>query len=386
MKSKKIVMPKWPISTCEEQNAIARVLESNSWWRNEGNETKQFEKEFSEYHQCLGGIAVTNGTVALEVALKSLGIGPGDEVIVPDFTFYSTISAVLAVQAKPILVDVNAETYCIDVRCVENAITERTRAIIAVHIAGNIADIDTLLDICKKNKLFLIEDAAHAHGAEWKGRKAGSFGDVSTFSFQNAKLMTAGEGGIILSNNRNLLEEILLEANCGRAETDTSYNHIRIGTNARLSEVQSAILRVQLSRLQAQTMLRISNYKYLQQKLKEIKGVELQKESKGVSLNPHYMVMFQLNNYSDEINRDFVVANLKSNGFPANRAYKAIHELPIMSKIEKNRWGKGENEKNFCDWNSTMISNNVICLSHVFLLAGKEVIDKFVEVLYDMTK
>lgn len=386
MKSKKIVMPKWPISTCEEQNAIARVLESNSWWRNEGNETKQFEKEFSEYHQCIGGIAVTNGTVALEVALKSLGIGAGDEVIVPDFTFYSTISAVLTVQAKPILVDVNAETYCIDVRCVEKAITERTKAIIAVHIAGNIADVDTLLDICKKYNLYLIEDAAHAHGAEWKGRKAGSFGDVSTFSFQNAKLMTAGEGGILLSNNRNILEEILLETNCGRAETDTSYNHIRIGTNARLSEVQSAILRVQLSRLQAQTMLRISNYKYLHQKLKEIRGIELQEEGKGVSLNPHYMVMFQLNNYSDGINRDSVVANLKSNGFPANRAYRAIHELPIMLKIENNRWGKGGSEKDFCDWNSTMISNNVICLSHVILLAGKEVLDKLVEALRDMTK
>src|SRR5271157_413580 len=194
-KAKHKPFPLWPQYDEKERRALEEVLESRVWWRTPGTRTLEFEEAFASYHGARHGIAVTNGTAALEVTMAALGINHGDEVIVPNFTFVATASAVLFANALPVLVDVDPETYCIDCDLVEAAITPRTKAIIAVHMGGNPADLDRLSKIAKRNRLALIEDSAHAHASEWRGQRVGTFGIAGTFSFQSSKLITAGEGG-----------------------------------------------------------------------------------------------------------------------------------------------------------------------------------------------
>lgn len=378
MDNQNINIPIWPCADEKEESAINRVLQSACWWRNGGTETKKFETEFAKYQDCINGVSVANGTIAIEAALKALDIGSGDEVIVPDFTFYSTVSAVLSVGAVSVIVDVSPETFCIDADEVEAAITDKTKAVIVVHMAGNISDMDRLQEIAKKHNVHLIEDAAHAHGAEWNGKKAGSFGTVGTFSFQNAKLMTAGEGGMITGNDADLLNRLFLEVNCGRAEGDTDYEHVLIGTNARLSEFQGAILRVQLQRLPEQIAVREKNYQYLVQRLETIQGIKVQTVDSGMTRHPHYMIMFYYD--SEQFNgatRMEFIQYLKTCKLPVNRAYKAIHELPIFAMLPENAWRFGGNGIS-CP-HTKDISENVVCLAHNILLGDESLMDYIVE-------
>src|SRR6516162_8320563 len=202
-KAKTKPFPAWPTYDEKERRALGEVLESRIWWRTPGTKTLEFERAFAAFHGARHGVAVTNGTAALEVVMAALRVGPGDEVIVPNFTFIATASAVLFAGALPVMVDVLPDTYCIDPDLVEAAITPRTKAIIAVHMGGHPADLDRLSEIAKKHGIALIEDSAHAHGSEWHGKKIGTFGVGATFSFQASKLMTAGEGGMIISNDDN---------------------------------------------------------------------------------------------------------------------------------------------------------------------------------------
>ena len=170
--------PAWPQYDDRERQALLNVLDSRVWWRTPGTATLNFEQEFAAYHGAKHGIACTNGTAALEIVMAALGIAPGDEVIVPDYTFVATASAVLFAGALPVMVDIDPRTYCIDPDAIEAAITPRTKAIMAVHVAGHPADLDRIPEIAKKHGLFFIEDSAHAHGSEWRGRKVGTFGDA----------------------------------------------------------------------------------------------------------------------------------------------------------------------------------------------------------------
>lgn len=381
-------IPRWPVADEKEEAAVKEVLSSTDWWRNAGTQTKKFEKEFAKYHGAAYGITVANGTQAIEIALKALEIGKGDEVIVPDFTFYSTVSAVLAVKAVPVLVDVREDTFCIDPKMVEEAVSPRTKAVIVVHMAGNIADMDRINEIARRNGLSVIEDAAHAHGAFWKNQGAGSLGTFGTFSFQNAKLMTAGEGGAILSNDKELLQKAFLESNCGREEGDTCYHHVRIGTNARLSEVQGAILRVQLSRLSEQTALREENYKYLVECFARIPHITLQKTDERVTVNPHYMVMF----YYDKdacggADRSSMLQYLKEAGIPCNRSFEVIHKLPVFRNLSNEQWRlhRGKEKQDGC-MTSEKISRDVICLPHNILLGDKNLVEVIADVIQNFSK
>lgn len=378
-------IPRWPYADEEEEKILIEVLHSDNWWRNAGYQVKSFEKEFAHYHNCIGGIAMANGTVAIEIALKALGVGEGDEVIVPDFTFYSTVSAVLKAHAIPVIVDVDPNTFCIEPKKIEEAITEKTKAIIPVHIAGHVADMKSIMELAKKNNLYVIEDSSHAHGAVWNGKKAGSMGTMATFSFQNAKLMTAGEGGIVISNNGELLHRVLLEANCGRAENDTTYQHILIGTNARLSEFQGAILKAQLKRLDEQIDLRESNYAYLCEKIEQIHGITLQKKDDAMERHPHYMVMFYYDKkYFNSASRDEFVQYIKRAGISSNRSYEAIHRLPVFQSLPVGSWRFGSKDSRKGEIqcpNSVKISEEVICLNHNMLLGDKKLIDDIIDVI-----
>ncbi len=325
----------WPRFDDHERQALLDVLESLNWWRTPGTQTAQFEQEFASYQQAKYGIAVTNGTAALEVALAALGIGPGDEVIVPDFTFIATASAVLFTGALPVLVDVTPDTYCIDPALVEAAITQRTKAVIAVHMGGHPADLDALIEIAQKHSLRLVEDSSHAHGSAWRGRRVGALGDIGTFSFQQSKLMTAGEGGMIVTNDEALEKLARSIHDCGRMPGEWFYAHFIYGSNYRLSEWQGAVLRVQLQRADELNSLRQQSAAFLDRELPKIEGITPQKLDPRVTSNGHYAYIFHVDRKAFAgISIDRFIQAFNAEGFPNQASYPPLHELAVFQSGE----------------------------------------------------
>jgi dTDP-4-amino-4,6-dideoxygalactose transaminase len=330
-KAKGKPFPVWPYYDKNEERVLQEVLQSRVWWRTPGTKTLEFERDFAKFHGARHGIAVTNGTAALEVAMAGLGINAGDEVIVPDFTFVATASAVLFANALPVLVDVDPETYCIDPDLVEAAITPRTKAIIAVHMGGHPADLDRLSKIAKRHRLALVEDSAHAHATEWRGQRVGTFGVAGTFSFQASKLMTAGEGGMIISNNDKFEVQARSVHDCGRMPGKWFYSHYIYGSNYRLSEWQGAILDVQLSRLDDQTKRRHRNARLLDRLLRDIPGITPQKLDERCTRNGQYAYIFHVNkkNFGNLSTARFIEA-MNAEGIPNQASYPPLHQLDMF--------------------------------------------------------
>ena len=334
-KAKHKPFPVWPMYDEKERHALEEVLESRVWWRTPGTRTLEFEKAFAAYHGARHGIAVTNGTAALEVTMAALGINHGDEVIVPNFTFVATASAVLFANALPVLVDVDPETHCIDPALAEAAITPRTKAIIAVHMGGHPADLDRLQELCRRNGIYLVEDSAHAHASEWKGRKIGTFGMAGTFSFQASKLMTAGEGGMIISNDDAFEVQARSVHDCGRMPGEWFYSHFIYGSNYRLSEWQGAVLTVQLSRLEEQTRHRHNNGRLLDKLLGEIPGITPQKCDPRCTRNGQYAYIFHVEKKKFAgISTENFIAALNAEGIPTQASYPPLHELDCFRNGE----------------------------------------------------
>ena len=277
--------PKWPVWDKNEENALIEVLNSGVWSYNGPKET-EFNKNFAEFCGVKYAVSAANGTVTLQMALEACGIGVGDEVILPGLTWQATAATIIDVNATPVLVDVCEDTWCIDSKEIEKAITPRTKAIIPVHLYGNFADMDEVLRIAKKHNLFVIEDCAHKHGGEWNGKKAGSIGDIGSFSYQLSKILTAGEGGSVTTNSFELYEKLDALRNCGRRpEPETTVqankgegvyfdagNFCQSG-NFRITEFQAAILVEGLKRLPEQNRVRDENGIYLNSLIKSIPGI-----------------------------------------------------------------------------------------------------------------
>lgn len=334
-KSKRKPFPLWPQYDDNERRVLNEVLESRVWWRTPGTKTLEFEKAFAAYHGAKHGIAVTNGTAALEVAMAALDIGPGDEVIVPDFTFIATASAVLFANALPVMVDVDPDTHCLDPMLTEAAITPKTKAVIAVHMGGHPADLDALSDLARKHGIRLIEDSAHAHGSEWNGKKIGTFGTAATFSFQASKLMTAGEGGVIISNDDTFERQARSVHDCGRMPGEWFYSHFIYGSNYRLSEWQGAILNVQLGRLEEQTLHRHRNGRLLDKLFADIPGITPQKCDRRCTRNGQYAYIFHFESkqFADISTENFIAA-LNAEGIPTQASYPPLHELDCFRSGE----------------------------------------------------
>ena len=339
-KAKTKPFPPWPFYDDREKQALVEVLESRIWWRTPGTHTKAFEEEFAAYQGAKHGIAVTNGTHALEVVFHALGLGPGDEVIVPDFTFVATASAVLSTGAVPVLVDVEPDTYCIDPDLALKAITSRTRAIVCVHMGGHPADLDRLVEIAGKRGLALVEDSAHAHSSEWKGKKVGTFGIAGTFSFQASKLMTAGEGGAILTSDSDFERIARSVHDCGRMPDKWFYDHFIYGSNYRLSEWQGAILRVQLSRAPEQARRRFANAKLLSGLLSKIEGITPQALDPRCTLNGHYAFIYHWDAKAfGGVSRARYIEAVKAEGIPEQASYPPLHALDLFKNPKAlERW------------------------------------------------
>ena len=322
--SQKPVFPEWPQHGEAEREGLLRTLESGNWWRMTGSEVDSFEQEFAEYHGAPHALAVTNGTHALELALEVLGVGPGTEVIVPGFTFISSSQAAQRLGAVAVPVDVDPHTYSIDVDAAAAAITDRTKVIMPVHMAGHFPDMDSLAKIADDAGVAILQDAAHAHGAEWQGRKVGELGSIAALSFQNGKLMTAGEGGAVLFPDTETYEEGFLRHSCGRPRGDRGYFHRTGGSNFRINEFSATILRGQLGRLAVQIDTREERAPLLSSLLARIPGVVPQTHDPRVTRNPHYMAMFRLPGYTAE-RRNQLVDDLVERGLPAFAAFRAIY-------------------------------------------------------------
>ncbi|MGX1548634.1 DegT/DnrJ/EryC1/StrS family aminotransferase [Streptomyces adustus] len=372
--------PAWPQFGDEERTGLIRALDQGQWWRMGGSEVDTFEEEFGAYHGTEHALAVTNGTHALELALQVLGVGPGTEVIVPAFTFISSSQAAQRLGAVAVPVDIDPDTYNIDPVAAANAITGRTAAIMPVHMAGQMCDMDALGKLSADSGVALIQDAAHAHGAEWMGRKVGELGSVAAFSFQNGKLMTAGEGGLVTFVDAEQREQAFLRHSCGRPSTDRYYYHKTSGSNFRLNEFSASVLRAQLARLGDQIDTRERNWPVLSQLLAQIDGVQPQRVDERVTRNPHYMAMFRIPGMTAE-RRNQLVDALIERGLPAFAAFRAIYRSDGF-------WETGAPEESVeavaarCP-NTEAVYADAIWLHHRTLLAGERQMHQIADILSD---
>jgi perosamine synthetase len=296
----------------------------STWISSTGEYINRFEKGFSEYTGTKHGVTVSNGTVAIHLALLALGIGEGDEVIVPDLTFAATINTVLHAGATPVIVDVEEESWCIDPAEIEKAITPKTKAIIPVHLYGQPCNMTAIMEIAKKHKLYVIEDAAEAHGAEFEGKKVGSFGDIACFSFYGNKIITTGEGGMCVTNSDELNEKMRLLRDHGMSR-NKKYWHDEVGYNYRMTNLQAAIGCGQLERIEEIILNRTSienNYKEI---LKGNKNIKFQADIPG-----RKRVTWLVSVISNE--REAIFTNLRKYNIDARPFFYPLHHMPVYSK------------------------------------------------------
>lgn len=330
--------PKWPVFDDRDVEAVALTVRSGRWGGVPfpGPNTAEFAEKFAEMMG--GGYAVpmVNGTITMEVALRAAGIGWGDEVIVPAYTFQATAAAPMAAGAAPVIVDISPDNYCTDPACVEAAITEKTRAIIVVHLAAQMTDMDAIMAIAKKHNLVVIEDSAHAHGAQWRGMGAGAVGDFGSFSLQSAKTLTTGEGGVLLCKDKKMAERVSSIIDCGRPK-DPAGVEFTMGANLRLSEVQAALGLVALERFPAQFEERAAMADYLEEGLSEIPGISLLKRDMRLTRRSLYRYVFKIDAEFFGITHDEFCQALSAEGIPVDTGYPAMNHYdlfqPALSRL-----------------------------------------------------
>lgn len=325
--------PDWPIHTEASMDYLRQVLESPQWGGFHPM-VGQFEERFSRYQHCRHGIAMMNGTVTLETALQAADIGPGDEVIVPAISFVSTATAVSRVGATPVFVDIEPYSFNMDPARVAEAVSLATKAIIIVHFGGPLADMDRLLPIARQHGLTVIEDAAHAHGSEWNGQRAGSFGDCGSFSFQNGKVLTAGEGGMITANDDEYAAHIRSIANQGRRPGHSFFAHFELGTNLRITALQVAVLMAQLDVLDAQIERRTQSAAILMEALRGLAGIHWQDVPAAVNRNCWYLVLGRVDAATLGITRNQFAAALGEARIPCTPFYPhTLYENPLYQQL-----------------------------------------------------
>lgn len=312
-------LPNWPVSTEREIELLREVLESGRWGGH-SDLVKRFERQFADFVHCAHGVSAMNGTVTLEMALCAAGVAPGDEVIVPAISFVSTAMAVSRVGAVPVFVDIEPLSFNLDPERAAAAITPRTRAILAVHFGGAIADMDRLVPLAAEHGLALIEDAAHAHGSEWQGRRAGSLALAGSFSFQNSKVMTAGEGGMLTSNDAAFARRAWSIMDQGRKLDGGWFHHYTLGSNYRITGLQAAVLLAQLERLPEQICRRTRNAALLRAELADVPGLAFQAVPRQQNANSWYLLLGRVT-ARDEFHRALTAAGVPCTPFYPHPLY-----------------------------------------------------------------
>lgn len=335
--------PDWPVWDERDLQAVAEVIRSGRWggFPYPGPRTAELAKRFAEMQG--GGYAVpmVNGTITMEVALRVAGIGWGDEVIVPAYTFQATASAPMAAGAIPVLVDVDPNTYCLDPAAAAKAITPRTRAILPVHLGHQMADMDAIMELAEQHGLIVIEDCAHAHGAKWRGRGVGTIGHFGSFSLQSSKTLTAGEGGILLCRTPEHAALAASVIDCGRPHAlgggGEDPNGLALqGGNFRLSEVQAALALAGLERFPAQARQREEMAAYMDEALSEIRGVRLLKRDERHTTRSFYRYMFAIHPEEFGMEHDLLCGALDAEGIGCWVGYEAMHNYELFQPQKSN--------------------------------------------------
>jgi len=366
--------PSWPKMDEREEQALLAVLRSGKWFRGDGQAVNKFEEAYARLTGAKHCIATANGTSALVASLGALGIGPGDEVLVTPYTFIATINAILLHFALPVFVDIDPETFQIEPAKIEPLITERTAAILPVHIGGNVSNMDAILALAQKHKLPVIEDACQAHLAEWRGRKVGSLGTTGCFSFQVTKNLPSGEGGAILTDDRELAEKMYaFHSNC-RPRTITNYNFSYLGTRAanfRMTEFQGALLMAQMTRLEEQTKTREQNAQYLTSMLREIPGIMPAKMYDGCTRNAYhlYMLRYKADAFAKMPRAQFIKA-LNAEGIPCFGGYSPIDwEKFVNEALSLRGYQRVYSKEAIAEWNKRCrtAENDRLCQEAVWM-------------------
>jgi perosamine synthetase len=342
----------------EESNNVLQAVDSG-WISSQGKFIKEFEEKFSKYCEVKYGIATSNGTTALHLALVALGIKGGDEVIVPNLTFVATANAVRHCNATPVFVDVNQDYWGIEPSKIEEKITPNTKAIIPVHLYGHPCEMDNIMKIAKKHNLYVIEDAAESHGAEYKGKKVGSFGDISCFSFYGNKIITTGEGGMCLTNNEFLYEKMKILRDHGM-DPNRKYWHTMVGFNYRMTNIQAALGVAQLEKIEEIISKKRKIAEQYKNYLKELSedGLIILHPEENWAKNVYWMFSILMNN--EQISRDKLIEHLKSKKIESRPFFYPLNELPPYKE-----------EKEFK--NSANLSRNGINLPSFNELSNQEI-------------
>jgi len=359
--------PKWPVVTEDEINAVMKVVESGQWGHVFTEQAERFCDRYAEYHGVDYAIPVSNGSTALEVALRNAGIGPGDEVITPPSTWVATNLAPLIVGADVVFVDVLPDTYCIDPDRIEEAITGRTRAVIPVHIGGYLCEMDRIMEIATEHDLVVIEDCAQAHGSRYKGQVVGSIGHFGCFSFEKSKLITAGEGGMVTTNEESLADFAFgilgVEGRQGERLAD---GRINIGWNYRMTEFQIAVLLAQLDRFDEQREKRIDNAEYLKLRLAAIDGTEPLHQSPEQN---YYSYIFKYDaTRFDDVPKQRFMAALEAEGIPLFSS--PSHQHPAY-RSPKFHWPGKNYDDVFCPVTERAFEQEAIGFPGTWMLLGE---------------
>jgi dTDP-4-amino-4,6-dideoxygalactose transaminase len=327
----------WPIWEESDVQAVADVVRSGLWGDPDcSGLVARFQREFADYCGARFAVASVNGSVAIRLALIASGVRPGDEVIIPPYTFIATATVVLEANCVPVFVDIDPETYNLDPARIEEAVGPRTRAIIPVHFGGQACDMDRIMAIARKHKLAVIEDACHAHGAEYRGRKLGTIGHAGCFSFQLSKNLTSGEGGVAVTDDGRLFETMDSLHNVGRVKGGQWYEHHNLGCNYRLTPLQAALLMSQLKRLEDQTKLRDENGRYLGGLLRGIDGISPLTRGHGETRHSYHLFIFRYDAAKfNNLPKPEFAKWLAAEGVPAFMGYpRPLYKQPLFQ--EKN--------------------------------------------------
>jgi dTDP-4-amino-4,6-dideoxygalactose transaminase len=364
--------PAWPKFDEREERALLDTLHSGKWYRGGGQNVRKFEEAYARLTGSKFCLATANGTSALLTSLNVLGVQAGDEVIVPPYTFIATINVVLRQHALPVFVDTDAKTFQIDHARLEAAITDRTQAIMPVHLGGNACHVDAIQAIARKRKIALIEDACQAHLGEWKSRKVGTYGDTGCFSFQASKNLNSGEGGAILFQDEDLRDRAYAFHNNGSGlkAIGSNFQYVSSGANLRMPEFQAALLLAQMTRLEQQTRTRTENGRYLTSLLRQIQGIAPAEQYEGCTNNAFHLYMLRYDAESFQgLPRDRFLKALAAEGIPASGGYSPLNTQPfIKNALESRGFRRVFPEKKLREWaeQNRCPNNDKLCTQAVW--------------------
>ncbi len=382
----------WPVYGESDVDVVAEIVRSGNWGNPDcGDKVEAFEKEFAAFCGTRYALTCVNGSVALRLALIACGVKPGDEVIVPPYTFIATASIVIEANCVPVFVDIDPDTYNISPSQIEKAITKRTKAIIPVHFAGQACDMDAIMAIAKKHNLRVIEDSAHGHGAEYKGKKLGSIGDAGCFSFQSSKNLTSGEGGLVVTNDEALYDMMNSLRNVGRVKGGQWYEHHHAGCNYRITQMQAVLLSSQLKNLKEQTARRHENGTYLNSLLEKIDGIKPLARGVGEAIHCYHIYIFRYDKSKfNDLSKVEFSKMLVAEGVPCFMGYpEPLYKQPLFQ--EKNFMCYAIPEevdytKVYCPVTEKACHEEAVWIFQNTMLGTKEDMEKFAEAILKIQK